>query len=48
MAYQTCLVTFFDILGFGNLVKTQKARVIERILRKLKKEVTPDPGPEWP
>jgi len=36
VAYQTCLVTYFDILGFRSLLKSETAGRISRILRVVK------------
>jgi|SRR5579871_214993 len=42
MPYTPQLVTFFDILGFGNLIETERPAVIEAILAKLRRRSTPD------
>lgn len=42
MPYKPQLVTFFDILGFRNLVETAKPNLIEGILQKIRQRTTPD------
>lgn len=41
MPYKPQLVTFFDILGFRNLVDTQKPKAIDGILRKIRQRSNP-------
>lgn len=42
MTYKRCLVTFFDILGFRNIVATREDEFIEQVLLKLREHASPD------
>lgn len=43
-SYSPCLVTFFDILGFGEMVRTRPATYVGEILDVLQRSVEPE-GP---
>ena len=41
--YQEAIVTFLDILGFGEIVKTKRSEKVDKILNIVERYTVPDP-----